>query len=88
MTPPSVGIPGYGHPTDMTSSDAGPDQDAPRSTSWWYCLRHQQVEHGASCPATERLGPYASEALARQALTDAAERTEAWDEDPRWNDEP
>ena len=78
--PPVWGVrrPGAGHGTDMTTAG---------ETQWWYCLRHQRAESEPDCPHAERLGPYASEALATQALSGAARRTEAWDEDPRWNDE-
>jgi len=54
---------------------------------WWYCLKHQTVERGDSCANTERLGPYASAEEAGKALSRAAERTESWDNDPKWNDE-
>lgn len=54
---------------------------------WWYCLRHQASERGAGCAATDRLGPYASQEQADQALETAAQRSQSWDEDPQWNDE-
>lgn len=53
---------------------------------WWYCLKHNRVE-SSGCPNAERLGPYESRAAAERALEGAAERTQAWDNDPRWNDE-
>jgi hypothetical protein len=65
------------------ASSSGGDADQ----QWWYCLRHERVEQGASCPATDRMGPYADEAGARQALAGASQRTEAWDEDPLWKDD-
>lgn len=54
---------------------------------YWFCLKHHTVEGVAGCPNKDRLGPYPSEAEAARALEKAAERTEAWDEDPAWNDD-
>lgn len=47
---------------------------------WWYCLRHNGVEHGAGCPNSQRMGPYEDEGTAARALSIAADRNEAWDE--------
>jgi hypothetical protein len=54
---------------------------------WWFCLKHKAVEHGSECANVERLGPYATREEAEAALATAAERTEAWDNDPRWKDD-
>ncbi len=54
---------------------------------WYYCLTHQKVEQGTVCANTERMGPYASREEAERAIQHAAERTEQWDKDPRWNDD-
>ncbi len=54
---------------------------------WYYCLNHKTVEQGQSCANSERLGPYATPQEAEAALATAAEKTEAWENDPRWNDE-
>lgn len=54
---------------------------------FWYCLTHNAVEPTEGCPNKDRLGPYPDEATAARALQIAAERTEAWDEDPTWNDD-
>ncbi|WP_435769453.1 hypothetical protein [Nocardioides sp. SYSU DS0651] len=56
--------------------------------AFWFCLKHHAVEGDAGCPSKDRLGPYETEAEAARALEKAAERTEAWDEDPVWNDDP
>ena len=56
-------------------------------SEYWYCLRHKTVESEQVCPGSERMGPYASRQEAQNALASAAERTQAWDEDPRWNDD-
>ena len=57
------------------------------AAQWWYCLKHNQVEGADGCADTHRMGPYASEAEAARALQTAADRTEAWDNDPKWNDD-
>ncbi|MCP2338567.1 hypothetical protein [Actinomadura rupiterrae] len=47
--------------------------------AWWFCLKHQRVEHGPGCPDKDRMGPYATEAQAANALEEARARNEAWD---------
>ena len=54
---------------------------------WWYCLKHAQVEGADGCADTDRMGPYGSPEEAQRALQTAAERSETWDKDPRWNDD-
>jgi hypothetical protein len=54
---------------------------------WYFCLRHHRVEPRDGCRAADRLGPYASEAEAQNALSKVADRNEQWDNDPRWNDD-
>lgn len=56
-------------------------------SEFWFCLNHHRVEGPEGCRNQDRLGPYATEAEAARALETAAERTEAWDRDPDWNDE-
>lgn len=53
---------------------------------YWYCLKHDRVESEQVCQGADRMGPYASRRDAERALESAAQRTEAWDNDPRWND--
>ena len=53
---------------------------------FWFCLRHHEVEGRDGCPNADRLGPYATAAEAAQAVELAAERSEAWDNDPKWKD--
>jgi hypothetical protein len=48
--------------------------------AWWYCLRHNEVEHGAGCPGKDRLGPYATKEEAENALELVKERNQEWDE--------
>ena len=55
-------------------------------SSWWYCLNHG-VEEGVGCAATDRLGPYASEQEATQALDKARQRTADEDARDRADDE-
>lgn len=55
--------------------------------AYWFCLKHHAVEGEEGCRAKDRLGPYDTEAEAARALETAAERTEAWDNDPDWNDD-
>lgn len=53
---------------------------------WWFCLRHERVEPDEGCANTVRLGPYPTREEAARARETAALRTEAWENDPRWND--
>lgn len=53
---------------------------------YYYCIKHHAVEGVDGCRGADRLGPYDSHAEAERALELAAERTKAWDEDPKWND--
>ena len=55
--------------------------------AYWFCLKHHSVEGDAGCPNKDRLGPYGSEAEAARTLDKVAERNEAWDNDPDWNDD-
>lgn len=55
--------------------------------SYYFCLKHHAVEGEDGCRATDRLGPYDTEAEASRALEKVAERNEAWDNDPDWNDD-
>lgn len=54
---------------------------------YWFCLKHHTVEPQDGCAYQDRLGPYPTEAEAARALEKVAERNEAWDNDPNWNDE-
>jgi hypothetical protein len=47
--------------------------------SWWYCLKHGNVEQGPGCPGKDRLGPYATREEAEHALDRVRERNEEWD---------
>jgi hypothetical protein len=54
---------------------------------YWYCIKHEAVETRDGCPNRDRLGPYATRAEAERAIETAHEKSEAWDNDPRWNDD-
>jgi hypothetical protein len=54
---------------------------------YYYCLEHQTVEEAEGCRAENRLGPYESRDDAQRALAKVQERNEAWDNDPKWNDD-
>ena len=56
---------------------------------WWYDLNtHSAVQDSKNtAKAMDRLGPYASREDAERALEKVEERNEAWDNDPRWNDD-
>ena len=54
---------------------------------FWYCLVHNRVEGRQGCKNADRLGPYATEREASRALDKVAERNEAWENDPDWNDD-
>ncbi len=47
--------------------------------SWFWCLEHKQVEQGAGCTSTSRLGPYATEQEAATALERTRARAEQQD---------
>jgi hypothetical protein len=47
--------------------------------SWWFCLKHHNVEQGPGCPGKDRLGPYATRAEAENALETVKRRNEEWD---------
>ncbi len=54
---------------------------------YWFCLTHHAVEGTDGCKNADRLGPYPSAEEASRALDKVAERNEAWDNDPDWNDD-
>jgi len=54
---------------------------------WYWCLEHKAVEGPDGCAPSDRLGPYDTREEASRALEKVAERNEAWDNDPNWNDD-
>ncbi|WP_203335647.1 SPOR domain-containing protein [Nocardioides limicola] len=58
-----------------------------RDDQWFWCLRHGVVEPFHGCKGADRLGPYPTRAEAERALDRVAERNEAWENDPDWNDD-
>ncbi|MCC5578907.1 hypothetical protein IMZ11_25085 [Microtetraspora sp. AC03309] len=60
---------------------------SPVSDQWWFCLKHMRVEPDEGCPNKDRMGPYATEAEAANALQTASERNEVWQaKDEEWDD--
>jgi hypothetical protein len=47
--------------------------------AWYFCLKHMRVEHGPGCPDRDRMGPYATENEAANALQHARERNQQWE---------
>jgi hypothetical protein len=67
---------------------AGDDKEvAMVDHQYWFCLTHHRVEGGEGCRNQDRLGPYPSPEAAARALETVAERNEAWENDPDWNDD-
>jgi hypothetical protein len=54
---------------------------------YWFCLKHHTVEGAEGCKAADRLGPYPTAEEAGRALEKVAQRNEAWESDPDWNDD-
>jgi hypothetical protein len=55
---------------------------------WYYCTKHNTVEHGNVCRSLDRLGPYPDKETAARALEIARARTEAWDKAERdWDND-
>ncbi len=55
---------------------------------WWYDLSTKSaVQDTKAGRAANRLGPYASREEAERALQKVDERNDAFDQDPRWNDD-
>jgi hypothetical protein len=55
---------------------------------YWWCLEHQTVETRDGCANTVRLGPFDEYADAANAIELAQKRSEEWDADEAWNDDP
>lgn len=56
-------------------------------SEFYYCVKHHAVEEPGGCPPIDKLGPYPTREEAERALQTAEERNEAWDNDPKWNDD-
>jgi hypothetical protein len=55
---------------------------------WWFDLRTKAaVQDSKAGRSADRLGPYSSREEAERALQKVEERNEAYDHDPRWNDD-
>lgn len=61
---------------------------ADRDSQWYWSLKeHRAVQGSSSIKAEDRLGPYATEQEAANALNEVQARNDAWDNDPKWNDD-
>jgi uncharacterized protein YfcZ (UPF0381/DUF406 family) len=55
---------------------------------WWYDLNTKTVlTDDNDTKVTDRLGPYETREEAERAMERVEERNEAWDNDPRGNDD-
>lgn len=55
---------------------------------WWFDLKTKSaVQDRKAGRSADRLGPYPSREDAERALLRVEERNEAYDNDPRWNDD-
>ena len=55
---------------------------------WWFDLGTKSaVQDSKAGKVADRLGPYSSREEAERALEKVDERNEAYDSDPRWNDD-
>jgi hypothetical protein len=76
-------------PTNTPPADLAPHETTDATESWWWCLKHNEVEPDSGCGHMDRLGPYATREMAAQGLETAAGRTQAWDdEDEEWRNPP
>lgn len=57
------------------------------SDSYWYNFRTREVEHGPESPAIDRAGPFETAEEAARAPEILRERTAAWEEDERREEE-
>ncbi|MEV6285103.1 hypothetical protein [Kribbella sp. NPDC051770] len=61
--------------------------DDDHSNEWYYNTTTGEVEPYQGAKSADRLGPYSSREEAARALEIAKEKSEAWDNDPKWNDD-
>jgi hypothetical protein len=47
--------------------------------SWWFCLKHHEVEQGPGCAGKDRLGPYPTRDAAEHWEETVRRRNEEWD---------
>ena len=48
---------------------------------WYYCFKHQTVEHRDDCHEMDRMGPYPTPEDARDWRARVEERNREWDEE-------
>ena len=54
---------------------------------WYWSLKDHLVVRGDEVKAADRLGPYATREEAARAIDEVAQRNDAWDNDPRYQDD-
>ncbi len=54
---------------------------------WYWSLKDHRVVRGDEVKATDRLGPYATREEAANAMGEVAERNDAWENDPRYQED-
>ena len=52
--------------------------------SWWFCLKHHEVEQGPGCPGKYRQGPFPTREAAEHWQETARRRNEEWDAQDQW----
>ena len=76
------------HGRGVTSKWSVPKEGEMAEGDWWYDLKtHTVVPDNNETKITDRLGPYKTREEAERALELVEERNEAYDNDPRWNDD-
>jgi hypothetical protein len=74
--------------TSKTFVSPGPKEGDMAEGDWWFDLNtHTAVPDNNETKITDRLGPYKTREEAERALELVEERNEAYDNDPRWNDD-
>jgi hypothetical protein len=79
---------GVGGVTSKTIARGSPKEGDMADGDWWFDLKtHTVVPDNNDTKITDRLGPYKTREEAERALELVEERNEAYDNDPRWNDD-
>jgi hypothetical protein len=74
--------------TSNTIGIRSPKEGEMAEGDWWFDLKtHTVVPDDNETKITDRLGPYKTREEAERALELVEERNEAYDNDPRWNDD-
>ncbi|WP_325027427.1 methionine aminopeptidase [Janibacter massiliensis] len=69
---------------ERPAAPGGPEETSEDTVNYWYDINTGTVEtDDTKGPSDDLMGPYGSEAEARNALATARARTEKWDEEDR-----